>query len=171
MKTMLEITHRITFFVSFTAVCSFTYSKKDQINAISSDYQEKGYRRCEYVIAAPKNTYLIKLNFTDLIGFKTPQGSTSLTPTKEFTPSDSEENCLPPELIIKEGTLKGREIQTRTICNFNYKIPQVFHYKSNFVKIIFVWVRNARSGFKLDIDFQKSSEYNYIYHVEFVAVK
>jgi hypothetical protein len=39
------------------------------------------------------------------------------------------------------------------------------------VKIIFVWVRNARSGFKLDIDFQKSSEYNYIYHVEFVAVK
>jgi hypothetical protein len=82
-----------------------------------------------------------------------------------------EENCLPPELIIKEGTLKGREIQTRTICNFNYKIPQVFHYKSNFVKIIFVWVRNARSGFKIDIDFQKSSEYNYIYHVEFVAVK
>ena len=81
-----------------------------------------------------------------------------MTPTKEFTPSDSEENCLPPELIIKEGTLKGREIQTRTICNFNYKIPQVFHYKSNFVKIIFVWVRNARSGFKLDIDFQKSNE-------------
>lgn len=137
------------------AVCSFTYSKKDQIKAISSEYQEKGYRRCEYVITAPENTYIIQLNFTDLIGFKTPQGSTS---TEELTPSDSvqEENCLPPELIIAGRTLKGREINTRTICN--YKIPQVFHYKSNFVKIIFVWVRNARSGFKLDIDFQKSNE-------------
>ncbi|XP_071177123.1 uncharacterized protein [Mytilus edulis] len=144
------------------AVCSFTYSKKDKINAISSDYQQKGYeRKCEYVITAPKNSYIIQLNFTDLVGFKTLQSSTSFTPAEELTRSDTVQegkNCLPPELIIKERTLKGIEIKSRTICNYDYKLPQVFHYKSNFVKIIFVWVKNARSGFKLDIDFQKSNE-------------
>lgn len=156
------------FCLSFAAVCSFTYSKKDKINAISSDYQQKGYeRKCEYVITAPKNSYIIQLNFTDLVGFKTLQSSTSFTPAEELTRSDTVQegkNCLPPELIIKERTLKGIEIKSRTICNYDYKLPQVFHYKSNFVKIIFVWVKNARSGFKLDIDFQKSSKYsvNYI---------
>lgn len=55
------------------AECSYTYrnSSQQHIEAQSSDYEEKGFRRCEFLIQLGDPQQQIELNFTRLSGFGT----------------------------------------------------------------------------------------------------
>ncbi|KAL3860228.1 hypothetical protein ACJMK2_010382, partial [Sinanodonta woodiana] len=151
-------------------VCSFTYSQKDQIKALSQFYQQKGYRKCEYNIKAPRNSY-IELNFTKLIGF---WSHPSMPPGKLQTSSYFDPNvCLLPELVIEEVTTTTRTVVEQydsgvvKICkNSNsYQSPKVFQSKLNSLKITFRWVQDQFSGFTLDFDFHQHRN-NCLHHCD-----
>lgn len=166
------------------AVCSFTYSRKDRIQALSLEYQQKGYAKCIYNIQAPVNTY-IELNFTDLIGFQphigpasstdpnfhlpnsqssasTLSSSSSASPltssSSSFSVSAKAEHCLPPELVISLSTSLKSHTKTFRFCKTNnFKTPRVFHFNANSLQIVYLWEENVHSGFSLDIDFHQSN--------------
>ncbi|OWF51055.1 uncharacterized protein LOC110449695 isoform X2 [Mizuhopecten yessoensis] len=162
------------------AVCSFTYSRKDRIQALSLEYQHKGYAKCLYTIQAPSNTY-IELNFTDLIGFQPHFGPASSTDPNFHLPNSQSsastllssssplssssslpvsakaEHCLPPELVISLFT-EGHRSHSKTFrfCKTNnFKTPRVFHFNVNSLQIVYIWEENVHSGFSLDIDFHQ----------------
>ncbi|XP_062579833.1 uncharacterized protein LOC134241825 [Saccostrea cucullata] len=140
------------------AVCSFTYSKKERIDVVSLDYQKKGYDKCEYLIKAPPDSNIIALNFTDLVGFQSSLGTVP-DPRASHVGSGPEElpPCLPPELTISDETEGHHGVVSSKICKSqNYQTPHVFHFKSNVLKIIYVWVEDEKSSFTLDINFQQS---------------
>ncbi|KAJ8302512.1 hypothetical protein KUTeg_018908 [Tegillarca granosa] len=168
-----------TSFVFLSAVCSFTYSKKDKINASSLVYDKEGYAECEFVIKAPRNNYIV-LNLTDLIGFHWYPGSSGGSTTTDLNTEATNvggsykqestgipfvrDNCLPPELIIEE-TFSGKEatITKNRICNSqSYKIPQVFHSKANLLKIIYIWIPEEHNNCVFTVMTQNScnEEYN-----------
>lgn len=141
------------------AVCSFTYSKKEKIDVVSLDYQKKGYDKCEYLIKAPPDTNIIALNFTDLVGFRPIVSGTVSHAQLNQVGSDPEDllPCLPPELTISDETQGHHGLVGSRICKSqNYQTPHVFHFKSNVLKIIYVWVEDEQSGFTLDINFHQS---------------
>jgi len=138
----------------FSAVCSFTYSQKDEIRALSQVYQQKGYRQCEYHIRAPRNNF-IEFNFTRFFGFRSRSsmttGSGNLQSERSQTYEDTE-TCLPPEVLLKEDS---DSYQIGRICtnSLHLGFPKVFHSKFNIVKITYIWVENHSSGFTVDFDF------------------
>lgn len=126
---------------------------------MSLEYQKKGYDKCEYLIKAPPDSNIIALNFTDLVGFGSAVGGT--LPDTYTDPAGSDREallpCLPPELTISDETPGPHGIVSSKICKSqNYQTPHVFHFKSNVLKIIYVWVEDEQSGFTLDINFHHS---------------
>ena len=135
-------------FFLVSAVCSFTYSKRDEIQAISREYQSRGYKKCDYHIHAPRNNF-IKLNFTNFFGFRTQPSMHSgyLKPSSDL--------CIPPEIVIRERE-EDSDLQLFVkICKNqkNLQSPKVFHSSLNYLKITYIWIENQASGFTLDFEF------------------
>lgn len=147
-------------------MCSFTYSQKDEIKALSQLYQQKGYKQCEYHIRAPRNSF-IEFNFTRVFGFRLRSsmttGSGNLQSERSKAYEDSE-TCLLPEVVLEEASDAD---QIGKICtnSHNLKSPKVFHSKFNVVKITYTWVKNHSSGFTVEFDFH---HYNSKYIIIFV---
>jgi len=138
-------------------VCSFTYSQRDRIRALSQFYEEKGYRQCQYHIRAPRNS-VINLNFTRFIGFRSRTSMT--TSTRQSVGShDTEVSslCSLPELVVSEKDSADENVARRVvkICRSsqNVQLPKVFQTQFNVVEITYTWVENHSSGFTLDFDF------------------
>lgn len=146
------------------AVCSFTYSQKDEIRALSQLYQQKGYRQCEYHIRAPRNNF-IEFNFTRFFGFRSHTSMTTvsgnLQSERSQTHKDSD-TCFPPEVVLNEDS-DTNEIGRICTNSRNLVFPKVFHSKFNVVKITFVWVENHSSGFTLEFDFHRYNCKYYLY--------
>lgn len=126
---------------------------------VSLDYQKKGYDKSEYLIKAPPDSNIIALNFTDLVGFQSIVSGTVSHAQRNQVGSDPEDllPCLPPELTISDETQGHHGLVGSRICKSqNYQTPHVFHFKSNVLKIIYVWVEDEQSGFTLDINFHQS---------------
>ncbi|XP_052230328.1 uncharacterized protein LOC127844276 isoform X2 [Dreissena polymorpha] len=140
------------------AVCSFTYSQKDEITALSQLYEQNGCKGCEYNIHAPRNNF-IELNFTRIFGFLSQSSMTAGNSKSEETQNnDNSDACLPPELVLNEQGTDHYEQKRNLIwkiCKTSHslRLPQVFHSKLNVVKISFTWVENHSSGFTLEFDF------------------
>ena len=158
---MLQLRLSCCMFFLFSAVCSFTYSQKDEIRALSLQYQSKGYKKCDYHIHAPRNNF-VKLNFTNFFGFRTHRSMHS----GYLKPDSDLDLCIPPEIVIKEKEGDSDLKQFVKICKNqnNLQSPKVFHSKLNYLKITYIWIENQSSGFTLDFDFHHNkSKYKLIY--------
>ncbi|XP_053401335.1 uncharacterized protein LOC123550626 isoform X2 [Mercenaria mercenaria] len=133
-------------------VCSFTYSHKDEIRALSQHYQQKGYRQCEFHIRAPRNNF-IELNFTRFFGFRSQSSMTTGNLRTEHTEDHSSDECLPPEVVLKEKNSSEEDLGRICKNTYNLGSPKVFHSKLNVVKITYIWLQNHSSGFTVEFDF------------------
>lgn len=142
--------------VSFLSVCSYTYTKKMKIEAVSVLTSSS----CQYLILAPNDSY-IELNFTDIHGFL-PSSNETLSGGGDSRTSSRQHL---PEVVIKEKLKSGRDRSRAVICRIcriktNQQAPQVFHSDSNSLNITYTWIPGQESGFTLNIDFhQKKSKY------------
>ncbi|KAL4234750.1 hypothetical protein ACF0H5_006392 [Mactra antiquata] len=134
------------------AVCSFTYSHKDEIQALSELYQKKGYKQCEFYIRAPRNNF-IELNFTRFFGFRSLSSMTTGNLQTEHSKDYSSDECLPPEIVVKGKNSSEEQIGRICTNSLNFDSPKVFHSKLNVVNITYIWLENHSSGFTVEFDF------------------
>lgn len=133
-------------------MCSFTYSQKDEIKALSQIYQQKGYKQCEYHIRAPRDNF-IELNFTRFFGFRSQSSMTTGNLRIEETQNYDTDECLPPEVVLREKNRSDEQIGRICTNSQNLESPKVFHSKFNVVKITYIWLENHSSGFTVEFDF------------------
>ena len=125
------------------SVCTTTKHTPGKLTAVSTDYQNAGYKKCEFYIKAPQDSY-IALNFTHIFGF--------LPRT-----SRHENSCMPKIEITEIVASTGKERTMDRICRVrnNYQAPQVFQ-SSLHLKITYEWIPDQYSRFVLVYDFHKS---------------
>lgn len=71
----------------------------------------------------------------------------------EHTDDFSSDECLPPEVVLKEKSRSEQPIGRICKNTHNLGSPKVFHSKLNVVKITYIWLQNHSSGFTVEFDF------------------
>lgn len=157
------------YYYLLSAVCSFTYSQKDEIQALSEDYQLKGYKQCEFHIRAPRNNF-IELNFTQFFGFRSLSSMTTGNLHTEHLLDYNSDECLPPEIVVKGKNSSEKQIGRICTNSHNFENPKVFHSKLNVVNITYIWLKNHSSGFTVEFDFHHyNCKYLFIYTIYTVS--
>lgn len=87
----------------------------------------------------------------------------------EHTEDHSSDECLPPEVVLKEKSESEEKLGQICTNTYNLGSPKVFHSKLNVVKITYIWLQNHSSGFTVHFDFH---HYNckYILYIFLLSV-